>query len=48
VDAYDNLHKKASEKRLLELQGLLTDTNKPWYTMVNTITQKKICMEKFY
>ena len=48
VDAYDYLNSKASVKRLLQLQGLLTDPTKPWYSMVSEITQKKICMEKFY
>ena len=43
---YDILTHIHSRKRLLELQKLLQDRTKPWFSMVSILTKKKTCMEK--
>ena len=48
VDSYDYLRSVSSEHRLLQLQNLLNDPSKPWFSMVLAISQRKQCMEKFY
>lgn len=48
VDSYDYLTSISSKYRLLQLQNLLNDTSKPWFSMVHAISQRKQCMEKFY
>jgi hypothetical protein len=48
VDSYDYLRSISSENRLLQLQNLLNDSSKPWFSMVHSISQRKQCMEKLY
>lgn len=48
VDVYDKYHVLDSTNRIRQLQNILNDDTKVWYSMVNVLMCKRQCLEKFY
>jgi hypothetical protein len=48
VDVYDLYHFKDKTKPIRQLQNILNDKTKIWYSMIDVISQKKVCMDKHY
>lgn len=48
VDVYNKYHTSDSTKKILEIQKIMYDKNKVWYSMIDVIYRKKLCMKKVY